>query len=181
MATASFKAVSTLGGLAAVDDLSFQHHALAGVVLTGENRFEHGVKLVERHAGEESKPAQIHGEHRDVATSQRARCGEQRAVAAKDDQQINLFHQLFARQRWAIGADHGPGLLVDKNANFALVQPLSQRRDDGGDHFGDRFADDAGGANHCWRQNSTLDPRAGVEKKLLVAFGAGDAAGTDTQ
>ena len=56
---------------------------------------------------------------------------QQCAVAAKHDQQVNLIHQLFARQSGAIRPDQGLGLLVDKNADFAVVQPPPERRDDG--------------------------------------------------
>ena len=108
---------------------------------------------------------------------QSARGCQQRAVAAQDDQEIDFLAHRFARDARDVELDAALRFDVDVHFDFAFAEPGDQRRHYGRDHFLDWFANDSGGSDHEWRANSNLSAAAGVEKKLLIAFGAGDAAG----
>src|SRR5437899_506746 len=73
--------------LAVPDDPYGQHHALVHLHPAREQRFERREHLVERRRGEESEPAEVHAEQRHAEVADRARHGEEGAVAAEDDEQ----------------------------------------------------------------------------------------------
>jgi len=146
-------------------------------MMSFEHLFEHGIELIERNRGEKTEAAEIYGENRNVVRFQRTGGRQQRAVAAEDDQEIDFVAHRFARDTWDVELDAALRFHVDVHFNFALVEPGNQRRNYRRDHFLDWFANDSDGSNHEWRANSNLSAAAGVEKKLLIALGSGDAAG----
>ena len=73
--------------------------------------------------------------------------------------------------------DAGFGFQVHEHIDISSSQPLRERRNNGRNHFLNLFTNDANGANHILEGNSTLPASAGVEKKLLIAFGARQMTG----
>src|ERR1700722_7338442 len=64
---------------------------------------------------------------------------------------------------------------------MSSAQPLRERRNNRGNHFLNLFTNDANGTNHILEGNSTLPASAGVEKKLLIAFGARQMTGAHAE
>ena len=136
------------GRLSVVDDFRVEHHAVAGAMLAGQHAFEHGVEFVQRDASQKAEAAEIDREDREIVAVHGAGGGEQGAVAAEHDQQINFGRHFFAGQGRTVGVQGGRGARVDEGFDFARMQPIAQRRNDRGHHIRDGFADDAGGPNH---------------------------------
>ncbi len=168
--TASFSAICRSARFPSRMVSAFEHHAFADAMFPGEHLLEQRVELLARDAGQESQPAQIDREDRNLVAFQRARRRKQSAVAAQNDQQIDLFGECFARQSRHARVDAGLRFLVDENVDLPLAQPRDQRRDHGRDDIFERFADDAGGRESwCWTQHSIL-PAVGAREEKTPGF-----------
>ena len=95
--TASFSARAQWKGLPSPHHPRFQHHALAVARLPVDGLFQHGIQIVERHAGQKSQPSQVHRQDGHVALAHQTRRRQQRAVAAQHDQHVGHRRHLFAR------------------------------------------------------------------------------------
>ena len=80
--------------------------------------------------------------------AERTRGGKQRAIAAQDDQKIDLFREVLPRHNRSARVDASGSFFVHQNSDFPLAEPLNKRRHHGTDHFLKGFAYDANGANH---------------------------------
>ena len=136
------------GRLSEMNDFRVEHHTVAGAMLAGQHAFEYGVEFVQRDARQKAEAAEIDREDREIVAVHGAGGGEQGAVAAEHDQQINFGRHFFAGQGRTVGVQGGRGARVDEGFDFARMQPIAQRRNDRGHHIRDGFADDAGGPNH---------------------------------
>jgi hypothetical protein len=83
----------------------------------------------QRDLGEEAQAAEVHREHRHVAAGARdaPRGGEQRAVAAEDDDQVHLRGQRVGRHdAMPTAAFHGRARLVEHWRDLPRQQPVDQ-------------------------------------------------------
>ncbi len=88
-------------GLALPHHPRFQHHAFAIARLPRDRLLQHGIHIVERHAGQKSQPAQIHGQDGNVAARpsgarRPAACRRRRARSADRKRAGQLFARLYA-------------------------------------------------------------------------------------
>jgi hypothetical protein len=93
-----------------------------------EDRFEHGVELVDARFGEETEAAKIHAEDWNVATRLRGprRHAQERAVAAEDDDQIDFSGQRLARvgrRRCGVAGERG-GIGLEHRLQLPVAQPF---------------------------------------------------------
>src|SRR3989454_2078790 len=118
--------------LAVPDDPYGQHHALVHLHPAREQRFERREHLVERRRGEESEPAEVHAEQRHAEVADRARHGEEGAVAAEDDEQVRVRGQLrLGHARDAGRRDQPGGLLLEHRGKPPRSEPLEKLFDPG--------------------------------------------------
>src|SRR2546422_952985 len=118
--------------LAVPDDPYGQHHALVHLHPAREQRFERREHLVERRRGEESEPAEVHAEQRHAEVADRARHGEEGAVAAEDDEQGRVRGQLrLGHARDAGRRDQPGGLLLEHRGKPPRPEPPEKLLDRG--------------------------------------------------
>ena len=67
-------------------------------MLVSQGAFQLRKKLLNADRGEKAKPPQIHGEKRNIASTDGARGGKQRPVAAKHDHKLAVVGNVFAIQ-----------------------------------------------------------------------------------
>src|SRR5882724_3038750 len=80
-------------------DLRRQHDALFDHETSGEKRLESREQLVHRQGGEETQSAQVHAQDGYGEIAHQTRHRQQRAVAAQDEQQVDLGGQLRLEDR----------------------------------------------------------------------------------
>ena len=132
LTTASFSAHLPLPFFPLAKNLRFEHHPLAHLDAAREHLLQHGIKLVERDAGQKSQAAEIDSEDRNIVAAQRSRRRKQSAIAAKNNQQVELSRQsLRARCTGTAGIEAALRFLVDENFDFPLAKPRDQRRHHG--------------------------------------------------
>ena len=165
VSTASFRASKLATTLAAAHHLGVQQLALGDAVLAAQGALQFGIQLVDGDGGEKAEAAEVHREQRDLAPSDGARGGEQRAVAAQHDHQVAALGHFVARHAGdAAGVDtRCPRRMRTRDA--ALVQPLDQL------------------GHQRRRRRATFGLEmiptvlmTGIEEKLLVPFGAENGA-----
>ena len=132
--------------LLAVEHLGGNQHALFGHVIAfeyGADGLEHGV---ERDVGQETEPALVDADQRDVERRQRARDIEHGAVAAEHDRKIGLAADFLERQhRIPAVADVRRGQAVDQHLDAAACEKIAELEQRLGDFRALVFADQADG------------------------------------
>ena len=118
-------------GGAVTQDAREKHHPL----LDDHPALEHGLEgrqhLVERGRGEEAEPAQVDTHDRHPEISDRTRHGEQRAVAAEDDQQVREARELrLVRGGSADRRDDAGGFLLEGDVDVPFGEPVDEASDD---------------------------------------------------
>src|SRR5205085_10696695 len=106
----------------------FEQHAFTVTRLSLDSPLEHGIKIIQGHAGEKAQASQIYGQNGNLAFAHQASGCKQRAVAFEHDQEISKRGDFFASLYVAGRGDTLGGLSIAENINAPLFEPCDQSR-----------------------------------------------------
>src|SRR5438445_6190486 len=104
-------------------DTRFEQHAFAVTRLSLDGPLEHGIEILERHAGQKAKASEVHWQNGNLAFAQQASGCKQRAVASEHDEEIRKSGDFFASLYVAGGGDTLRGLSIAENIYALLLKP----------------------------------------------------------
>jgi hypothetical protein len=153
-----------------------KHDSLAAGESAGEDLFQCWIHFLDLEAGQEAEAAHVDGENRNAERGGEAGRGEERAVAAEDQQELGLLGDFDAAQALRGIVQRAGGFGVVDGANAVCGKPLEKGRNDGLQIRTPGPGNNADGVKRrgCAHAVAILPHGlARVQKILLIAFGAG--------
>src|SRR5712691_1023687 len=116
----------TLDDFGVAMQLDIEHDAIAAGESSFQYVFQGGIHFFQLKTGEKAEAAHVDGKNGDTERRGNARCGEQGAIAAEDQQELRFFRDFEAiASLGQIGQSVG-GFQVVQSANPAGLEPAQQ-------------------------------------------------------